>query len=315
MKQNRKQKKLNKKFRRPNRKHKDSVFSTLFNNPDALRELYSAIEGIPIPPDMEIEINTLSDVLIRGQVNDVSFTIDNKLVVLCEHQSTISDNLPLRLLRYVSEVYERSVSFAKRFQKNLVKIPRPEFIVLYNGNEDFPDYKKLRLSDAFMDVQGLKLSESNELPLELIVHVYNINQGHNPEILKKSETLYGYSILISKIWEYRNSKMTLEESLKLAIKYCIDNNVLIDFLKKYGKEVYNMLFGEYRIEDEIEAVKEEVREIVREETWNEAWEKCSQEKDRTTARNLLAKGSTPEFVHEITGLDMIAIQEIMEKQK
>jgi len=73
-----------------------------------------------------------------------------------------------------------------------------------------------------MDVQGLKLFESDKPPLELTVQVYNINQGHNPEILKKSVTLDSYSILISKIWEYRNKKKTLEESLKLAIKYCID---------------------------------------------------------------------------------------------
>ncbi|MCL2443229.1 MAG: hypothetical protein FWD13_07165 [Treponema sp.] len=45
-----------------NKKHKDSVFSTLFSTPDVLRELYSAIEGVPIPPDMPIDINTLTDV-------------------------------------------------------------------------------------------------------------------------------------------------------------------------------------------------------------------------------------------------------------
>ncbi|MCL2806156.1 MAG: Rpn family recombination-promoting nuclease/putative transposase, partial [Treponema sp.] len=276
---------------KPNKKHKDSVFSTLFNNPEALRELYSAIEGIHIPQDMQIDINTLSDVLIRGQINDLSFTIDNRLVVLIEHQSTISENLPLRLLEYIGKVYEKTVKYERRFQKNLTKIPKPEFIVLYNGNEAFPDHKVLRLSDAFMDVQGLKLSCTDELPLELVVQVYNINQGHNPQMLKKSATLNSYSFLISKIWEYRNSKFTLEDSLRYAIQYCIDNNVLRDFLRKHGSEVYSMLYGEYRIEDEIAVVKEEVREEVRKETWKEAWEKCSEEKDRTTARNLLTEGS------------------------
>jgi hypothetical protein len=38
-----------------NKKYKDSVFSSLFSNPDVLRELYSAIEGIPIPPDIPID--------------------------------------------------------------------------------------------------------------------------------------------------------------------------------------------------------------------------------------------------------------------
>ncbi|MCL2802253.1 MAG: Rpn family recombination-promoting nuclease/putative transposase, partial [Treponema sp.] len=157
-----------------NQKYKDSVFSALFNDPDVLRELYSAIEGITIPPDTPISINTLSNVLIKGLVNDVSFTIDNRLVVLIEHQSTISENLPLRLLEYIGRVYELIVDYEKRFQRTLIKLPKPEFIVLYNGKDPFPDYRELKLSDAFMDIQGLKRIEPDKIPLELIVHVFNI---------------------------------------------------------------------------------------------------------------------------------------------
>ncbi|MCL2442379.1 MAG: hypothetical protein FWD13_02815 [Treponema sp.] len=281
-----------------NKKHKDSVFSTLFSTPDVLRELYSAIEGVPIPPDMPIDINTLTDVFFKGHKNDVSFTIDNRLIVLTEQQSTYSENLPLRLLEYIGRVYEKIVSYKRKFKKKLEKIPRPEFIVLYNGKEKFPDYKELRLSDAFMDVQGLKQSESGIPPLELIVQVYNINQGHNSDILKKCITLDSYSVLISKIWEFRNSKLSLEESIELAVKYCVSNNILRDYLKKHGSEVYSMLYGEYNIEDEIEVVREEVRE------------ETIQERNTTIAKNALVEGSTPEFIQKITGLDMKTIQEL-----
>jgi len=290
----------------PNREHKSSVFSTLFNNPEALRELYSAIEGVPIPPDMPIDINTLSNVLIRGQLNDVSFTVDNRLVVLIEHQSTISENLPFRLHDYIGHVYRKIVDYEKRFQRKLEKIPKPEFIVLYNGNEAYPEHKILRLSDAFMDVHGLKLSESNEPPLELIVNVYNINQGYNPEILKKSVILNSYSILISKIWEYRNNKITLAESLEHAIKYCINNNILKDFLMKNGSEVYSWLYGEYNVEDEIAVVKREAREDGHAEGHAEGYLKGREE----IARNLLAEGSTFEFVQKISGLSIDEIKKL-----
>ena len=281
-----------------NKKHKDSVFSTLFNNSEVLRELYSAIEGVPIPADTPIDINTLTDVLFKGQINDVSFTVDNRLVVLIEHQSTISENLPLRLLEYIGRVYEKIIDYERRFKRKLEKIPKPEFIVLYNGNEAFPDHKELRLSDAFMDVHGLKQSYSDKLPLELIVNVYNINQGHNQEMLKKSITLEGYSVLTSKIWEYRNSKIPLDEALEFAIKYCIENDILRDYLKEHGSEVYSMLYGEYRVEDEIAVVAREVRE----ETLAEA--------SLSIARNALAKGSTPEFVSDITGLSLDEIAKL-----
>jgi len=82
-----------------NRNHKDSVFSFLFSEPDTLRELYSAIEGITLPLDMPIDVNTLSSVLFMKKINDISFLIDNRLVVLVEHQSGINENIPCGLPR------------------------------------------------------------------------------------------------------------------------------------------------------------------------------------------------------------------------
>jgi len=243
-----------------NRNHKNSVFSSLFSDPDILRELYSAIEGITIPPDISIKINTLKDILYKDQINDLSFTIDNRLVVLIEHQSTINENIPLRLLMYIARVYEKIIKRRKRYQNKLEKIPRPEFIVLYNGKEDYDDYKKLKLSDAFKDVEGLKLSGRDAIPLELIVQVYNVNHGHNSEILKKSETLDGYSIFIDKIREYQKKRNSLEKAAKSAINYCIKNNILKDYLEAHASEVLNMLLGEWDKDEYIEVVREEARE-------------------------------------------------------
>jgi len=284
-----------------NRNHKNSVFSSLFSTPDILRELYSAIEGVTIPPDIRIDINTLSNVLIMKQINDVSFLIDNRLVVLIEHQSTINENLPYRLLEYITHIYEKIVDREKKYQKNLVKIPRPEFIVLYNGIDEYPDYSELKLSDAFMDIEGLKMKNIDRIPLELIVPVYNINHGHNPEMLKKCESLYGYSFFINKIREYMTQGLTLEELITPVIEYCIKNNILKDYLEAHASEVINMIFGEYDREMDIAINRREARE--------EALEEGRKEK-LIIAKNLLAKGSTPEFVHEITGLSLDEIKGI-----
>jgi predicted transposase YdaD len=56
--------------------------------------------------------------------------------------------------------------------------------------------------------------------------------------------------------------------------------------------------------------REEEMEVVREEALEEGLEKGREDGIMTTARNALAKGSTPEFVHEITGLDMEVIKAI-----
>jgi predicted transposase/invertase (TIGR01784 family) len=279
-----------------NREHKASMFSSLFGNPDVLRELYSAIEGIPIPPDIPIDINTLSGVLYKDKINDLSFIIDNRLVVLIEHQSTINNNIPLRLLIYIAHVYEKIVNMKKVYQTKLEKIPFPEFIVLYNGEAKYPDHSKLKLSDAFKDIKGLKSADT--IPLELTVQVYNINQGHNSDILKKCKTLDNYSFFIDKIREYQKTGLTLEKSFKDAIKYCKENNILKKFLETHSSEVFNMIFTEWNWDDALEVAREEGREDGLEEGIE------------FTARNALLKGIPVQTVQEITGLSLEKIIEL-----
>ncbi|MDR3284946.1 MAG: hypothetical protein LBS97_07200 [Treponema sp.] len=66
-----------------NKRYKASVFSLLFGNAETLRELYGAITGTNIPPDVPISINTLEDVLFMEQINDLSFSITALLSTRC----------------------------------------------------------------------------------------------------------------------------------------------------------------------------------------------------------------------------------------
>jgi len=62
-----------------------------------------------MPKDVPVTINTLENALFMGRINDVSFEIGGKLVVLVEHQSTINANMALRLLMYIGRVYENII--------------------------------------------------------------------------------------------------------------------------------------------------------------------------------------------------------------
>jgi predicted transposase/invertase (TIGR01784 family) len=170
----------------------------------------------------------------------------------------------------------------------------PEFIVLYNGKDPYPDYGELKLSDAFMDIEGLKSEKDRKIPLELIVQVYNINYGHNREILERSPTLDGYSIFIDKVRELqKNADLPLEEAVKNAIKYCTENNKLRDFFKKNSSEVFNML-TEWNQEEYVEVAREEARE----EGIAQGFEKGMEQ----AARNFLAMGITIDETARATGL-------------
>ena len=242
-----------------NREHKDSVFRLLFSKPEILRELYSAIEGVELPPDVPIDINTISGVLVKGIRNDISFIIDKRLVLLTEHQSSINPNMPLRIFKYFEKVLNKIVDYEKIFNKQLIKIPKPKFIVLYNGKAPYPEHGTLKFSDAFMDTEGLTVKE-DETSLELTVQVYNINHGQNKEIQQKCDTLNEYSLFIDKIREYEKTGLTIDEAVVYAVKYCLENDILKDFLREHGSEVISMMAEEYTTEDFLEAMMDEARE-------------------------------------------------------
>jgi hypothetical protein len=173
----------------PNREYKAGLFASLFGEPERAIELYNALSGTNFPPDAKVEMATLEDVLFRDRINDLAFIIEGRLVILVEHQSTINMNMPLRFLIYLGRVYEKIMESYILYRTKLVKIPTPEFIVLYNGLGDAPERETLRLSDAFMDAPEIKFNA--KLPLELEVSVFNINEGMNAEIVRRCGTLDG----------------------------------------------------------------------------------------------------------------------------
>jgi len=209
------------------------------------------------------------------------------------------------MLMYIGRVYEKIIERGKLYQKKLVKVPAPEFIVLYNGVDQFPDYKKLRFSDAFMGIKGLESVES----LELITHVYNINHGRNPQILEKSRNLSGYSIFIAKIREYRKN-LPIDESIKAAIKYCIGNEVLKEFFKEHSSEVINMLTEEPSMEEIIAIMSEEIREEIREESREEGLEEGFVIGREKTARNLIGMGMSIDDIARATELSIERINSL-----
>jgi hypothetical protein len=279
-----------------NREVKNSVFSLLFGDPETLREVYGALEGITIDPAQPIVINTLEDALYMKRINDLSFTIGEKLVVLIEHQSTLNKNMPLRILMYIARIYEKIVENKDIYAKGLIKIPQPEFYIINNGPDTNWDTQKLKLSDAFEDASPLGVS--SPMPLELITTVYNINQGHNKDIVRKSKKLSGYSVFIDKVREYEKESGDLEGAIKKAVKYCVENNILKDFLETHSKEVLNMLFTEWNQEEALEY------------RYNEGREEGREEGRKEDAKNFLVMGIDPEKVAQGTGLPIEIVNEL-----
>jgi hypothetical protein len=272
-----------------NPKHKDSFFTKLFSEPQNALKLYNAISKSEYPLDTPIEMTTLENVLFVDRYNDLSFVIDDKLVVLIERQSTICPNMCLRLFGYLSKVYDRFIMHRDIYSTRMLKIPRPEFIVLYNGTAPYPDESILRLSEAFRD---LPAGYEPNGGLELTAKVLNINKGHNIDTVQKSVELDGYAQIVDQIRNNKNSGMSLEGAIKKAVQDCIESNILSDFLKKYGGDVMSFLYAEMSVEDFVAIRVEDAK-------YDNAVK---------AAKKGLAKGFSVEDVAEINDLSIAEVQ-------
>ena len=108
-------------------------------------------------------------------------------------------------------------------------------------------------------------------------------------MVKRCATLYEYGIFVDMAREYRKT-MSLEEAIQKAVMDCIDKNVLKEFLKRYKREVVNMMRKEWNMDVALKVEKEEGIVIGRKEGRVEV------------AKNLRAKGMSIEEVAEATGL-------------
>lgn len=155
-------------------------------------------------------------------------------------KSTRSYNMPMRGFRYSAELYNKYIikNNIDLFRRRLVKFPTPQYYVFYNGVEDKPEKEILKLSDAF----SVPVKEGT---FEWTAIVLNINYGHNKKLLNQCSILGDYGKLISKIREFKQSTDDLKVAITEAIDYCIENDVLKEFLLEHKSEVVDMLRMEY----------------------------------------------------------------------
>ena len=151
----------------------------------------------------------------------------------------------------------------------------------------------LRLSDAFITMP--------EKPtLELVVSVTNINYNKGSQILRTCKPLKEYTLFVEAV--RRHTRLDSENGFKNAIKECIQNDILREYLQRKSREVMNMLIAEYDYDVDIAVQREEVREI--------ALQEGSYQKAIETARNLLALGLSIENIAQATGLTEAEVEQL-----
>ena len=231
-----------------NRTYKSTLFAMLFADREHLLELYNAMSGSHYDDPGLLEINTLENAIYMSMKNDVSFIIDGSLS-LYEHQSTYSPNLPLRFLLYVSSLYAGVTKNGNVYGTKPVKIPSPEFVIFYNGEEERPEREVLTLSDLYT-------TTDKGINLELKALFLNIRGEHNAALKNACRTLREYAVFTDKMREYARNG-SIEEAADRAIEECIRGDILKDFLMRHRSEVKKVSIFEYDQEKHIKMEREE----------------------------------------------------------
>ena len=239
-----------------NREYKDRLFCLLFGREeykDNILSLYNALNDTSYTNPDDIEITTINDAIYIRMKNDVSFLIDSYLP-LWEQQSTYNPNMPVRGLMYFGKLYSAFITGRNLniYGKTLIRIPTPQYTVLYNGENEEPSVVKLKLSDAF-------IHKDDSGQFQWTATMINLNKGKNDQLLAKCKALSDYMHLINLIREYQK-RMTFKDAVDKAVEECIQNNVLAEFLTKHRSEVLDMCITEYNEKAFVSGIHEEGRQ-------------------------------------------------------
>ena len=155
----------------------------------------------------------------------------------------------------------------------------------------------MRLSDAF---------DGDSSSLELIVNSFNINYGLNQPLLDKCRYLKDYSTLVGKVKQGIFNGLSLRDSIIQAVNFCIDHDVMKQFLLENEKDVFNMLALQWNIDDAKKAWFLDGRD----EGIDIGKNIGEMQKTEEIAIKMLRKGKDFEEIQEFTDLPIQRIQEL-----
>lgn len=185
----------------------------------------------------------------------MSFLISEEMN-LYEQQSSYNPNMPVRMLQYAGNLYEKYIKQGRlnKFGRKRLSLPAPRLVVFYNGMEDQPEEGQLKLSDSFPGGAAFDI--------EVKVRMINVNMGKSQRILSACKPLGEYSWLVSEIRKnnYSKDEDGMSSAVDRAITDMPDDFLIKPFLIAHRAEVKGMLLTEYNEAEQMELFREEGRE-------------------------------------------------------
>ncbi len=231
----------------PKRKIKDSVFTNLFQNKKYLLRLYKALhpEDSAVTED-DIKDVTINHILVDADYNDLGFSVNGRLVILVESQSTWTLNIIIRALMYLIQTYH---DYFKRTKQNLygykkVNMPKPELYVIFTGEKPKNPPNTISLSQDFFD--GEKIAIDAEVKV-----LYQEDENN----------IIGQYIIFCKVYNEQTKKYgQTRKAVTETIRICKDRNVLKEYLENKEQEVVDIMMTLFDDEQVLEAYAKDIND-------------------------------------------------------
>ena len=244
--------------------YRDRLFNFIFGSeahPEWTLSLYNAVNHTSYTDPSLIELTTIRETLYLGMHNDVSFLIAS-LMNLYEQQSSYNPNMPVRLLQYAGNMYERYIVGHRKnkYGRTLIQLPVPKLVVFYNGPDERPEAEDLNLSDAFPP----ELRAASDIQVR--VRMLNVNLGKSETLLETCKPLAEYAWIVDAIRKNERALkgkvddgILLETAIDRAIDTIPGDFIIKQYLETHRAEVKGMLLTEYNEAQAMELFREEGR--------------------------------------------------------
>lgn len=170
-------------------------------------------------------------------------------------------------------------------------------------------FMKMKNDLSFMISDQLNLYEHQSTYSPNLPLLFNINRGHNRELMGKCRRLWEYSEFIAEVNDNLGKDMSLDSAITTAIDNCIRRGILEDILLKNRAEVLNMLLTEYDEKSHMRATYKEGYE----EGEQAGYSKGEQALLRKQVQKKLQRGANAETIAEELETELEAVKKIIDE--
>ena len=203
------------------RNAKATVFTDVFDRAEYALQLFNVFhpEITDITID-DIDIITLEVTLVNSPYNDLGILAKDRFIILVEAQSTWSVNILVRILIYVAYSYKNYITAHNLdvYGSKAVKIPKPEFYVVYTGDEKVPS--KIKLSKEFFGGADIDLDVRAKVLTKSV----------------KGDVLDQYIEFTHEFDRNRKKFGSADKVASATYEYCMKNGILAEYFIEKGKK-------------------------------------------------------------------------------